>query len=291
MTFARLVLAASVVLAACTDRVEVGLDFAHGGSAGLGGGSAESGGTAAGNGGSPGACVETQCQGRTYLCGNCIDDDNDGLIDALDPDCLGPCDDTEDSYYLGVHSDGGDRCRQDCHFDRDSGSGNDGCDWSFACDQLSVAPDFHPTGSASCVYDEQIRVQGSSCADLRTAQSQTCTDYCGPLTPNGCDCFGCCELPARSGKYVWLGSTDAAGRGSCTRDKLDDPTACQPCTPVPSCLNACDDCELCVGETAVSDACTNAEPECPGGQVSCSDPSSCPPATYCVTGCCVDAPR
>ncbi|MCA9639362.1 MAG: hypothetical protein KC492_01680, partial [Myxococcales bacterium] len=58
-----------------------------------------SAGTTAGTGaGGSGACVQTMCQAHLYKCGNCIDDDNDGLIDSEDPDCLGPCDNTEDSY-------------------------------------------------------------------------------------------------------------------------------------------------------------------------------------------------
>lgn len=36
-----------------------------------------------------GGCLPVQCQEHTYQCGNCIDDDDDGLADWADPDCLG----------------------------------------------------------------------------------------------------------------------------------------------------------------------------------------------------------
>jgi len=36
------------------------------------------------------------------ICGNCIDDDGDGKIDARDPECTGVCDNTEDSFFLGI---------------------------------------------------------------------------------------------------------------------------------------------------------------------------------------------
>ena len=38
------------------------------------------------------------CAGIVYQCGDSIDNDADGLLDADDPECLGPCDNSEDSY-------------------------------------------------------------------------------------------------------------------------------------------------------------------------------------------------
>jgi hypothetical protein len=273
----------------CSDRVEVGFDSARGGASS---GGVSSGGSTTLQGGTGGAiaCVKAQCQGKQYACGNCTDDDADGLADAQDPDCLGPCDDTEDSFYLGIPGQNGGGCRQDCHFDRDSGAGNDGCDWSFSCDPLSVAPGYPPSGMASCAYDPQLAIQGQSCADLASVQAAGCLDYCLPLTPNGCDCFGCCELPARSGKYVFIGSGDG-DIGTCSRATLSDENACRPCTPVPSCLNECEACELCAGETKLPAACTGSQPTCAGGRVACGPGASCPEAMFCITGCCVDVPR
>lgn len=278
-------LAAATACVACSDRVEVGYDSSRGGSSGSGGGTPSEGG-----GGGSSQCVPAECQGKTYRCGNCLDDDADGQIDALDPDCLGPCDDTEDSYFLGIPGQNSSGCRQDCHFDRDSGAGNDGCDWTFACDALSIAPNYPPSADASCNYDPQTAIQGKTCADLASGQGATCLDYCLPLVPNGCDCFGCCELPARSGHTVWIGST-AEGAGSCTRATLSDPAACRPCTQVRSCLNICGACEVCAGETAPPASCGTTQATCPTGQSACGPGASCPAGKFCITGCCVDVPR
>ncbi len=99
-----------------------------------------------------------------------------------------------------------------------------------------------------------------TCAELDAAQSQTCTDYCGPLTPNGCDCFGCCELPAGGGKYVWLGS-EINDVGSCSLKDVADPTKCQPCTPVQACLNKCEKCEICLGKPTLPPECFPPPPD------------------------------
>src|SRR6185436_14059305 len=105
-----------------------------------------------------------------------------------------------------------------------------------------------------------------------TTQSQLCLDYCGPLTPNGCDCFGCCELPAESGKYVWLGSdADGTGSGSCSIAFIDDPTKCEPCLPVAGCLNDCAHCELCLGKLTLPADCA------PDGGAGGSGGGQCPP--------------
>src|SRR5262245_60451209 len=69
------------------------------GGAGVGGASTQASSTSSAGGA---VIVEAACQGHVYACGNTIDDDGDGLIDAQDPDCLGPCDNTEDSYFGGI---------------------------------------------------------------------------------------------------------------------------------------------------------------------------------------------
>jgi len=240
------------------------------------------------------ACRITGCSGKIYACGDCLDNDGDGLIDAFDPECLGPCDNTEDSYFGGIPGQNNAVCKQDCYFDQDTGSGNDDCHWSQKCDVLSVAPNYPPSGDAQCSFDSATTIPGTAatCAELATQQSAACGQACLPLTPNGCDCFGCCELPARSGHYVWIGST-ASGVGSCDPAHLDDATLCKPCTPVKSCFNECTSCEICAGQTAVSSSCvTGTELQCPTGARACGlrglDP--CPNLEYCVSGCCVPAP-
>ena len=298
-----LVLGVGLALASCTDTIRLAQDFADSGggtlagtggtstTSGTGGASASSGTGAAGEG----PCQMSYCQGKLYHCGNCMDDDGDGLIDSADPECTGPCDDTEDSYFGGIPGQNNSPCHEDCYFDQDTGAGNDHCYWNQACDMRSKMPDYPPSGDARCVYDENARTAGTTatCADLRATQDPSCLSYCLPLAPNGCDCFGCCELPADSGSYVWIGSADRTG-GTCTPDKVSDPTACHPCTPVQSCFNACDPCEICVGRTAPAPSCSGSgTSQCQGGATPCGQPgqAGCGSNEYCVTGCCEAAPK
>jgi hypothetical protein len=184
------------------------------------------------------SCVVTKCDGKIYACGDCVDNDGDGLIDAADPECLGACDNTEDSYYSGIPGKSDANCKLDCYFDGDNGSGNDDCHWSTACDPLSLAPNYPPSSDAQCAYDPLTTIPGtaSTCEQLYDAQSANCIAICLPMTPKSCDCFGCCEIPLSSGRYVWLGST-ANGVGSCNHTVLEDPSQCHPCTQIPSCRN------------------------------------------------------
>jgi len=281
-----------------------------GGTGNTGGGSGTGAGTATGVGGGP-TTVAT-CQGKVYACGDLIDNDGDGLIDSQDPDCLGPCDNTEDSYYGGIPGQNNAPCKSDCYFDQDTGSGNDDCYWSHKCDPLETAPDYYPEtqSGANCAYNPNAQISGTSksCDQLNLGQSQGCYDYCGPLTPNGCDCFGCCELPAGGGNYVWLGSLDTNGNPSCDIANVNDPTKCHPCTPVQACLNTCGKCELCIGKDTLPPECFppdggtgtggsapdgGIEQQCPTGVQPCGLPGQapCAPGSYCITGCCQIAPQ
>jgi hypothetical protein len=256
------------------------------------GGAAGEGGSPSPEGGAPADCVPVPCLGKIYACGDCEDNDGDGAVDALDVECLGACDDTEDSF-AGLTGQTNASCRQDCYFDHDAGSGNDGCYYSHACDALSVGPDYPPSGNASCEYDEDAKIPGTqaSCSELRAEQPEACLEYCKPLVPNGCDCFGCCELPARSGRFVFVGST-IDGVPSCNEDTLGDSEACKPCTPVPSCFERCDDCEICVGEVRPGPGCESAE-RCGGEVPPCGADVAepCSADSYCVTGCCIPIPK
>jgi hypothetical protein len=311
MLLRRWVVVAMLGAAACSDEVEVGSNFgltetggsgAAAGSGGSGGaaGSAGTGGAGAegGVGGSGGGaeCVPVACNGQSFQCGDCRDNDQDGSVDAFDPECLGPCDDEEDSFYGGIPGNS-TPCRQDCYFDNDSGSGNDDCYWSHRCDPLSVAPDYPPSGDARCDYDPTTTVPGSSamCAELSTTQSQRCQETCQPLTPNGCDCFGCCELPYGSGIHVFIGA-NSGGVGTCDLASAGDPTRCPRCRPVRGCFNPCDPCEVCVGRPPGDrGSCTDAgdEPQnCAPGRTPCGRPGQAPcgPNQYCITGCCIAIP-
>lgn len=259
----------------------------------------------------PGSCVNVACGGRVYQCGNCLDDDGDGLGDYRDADCLGPCDNTESGFDLGIPGGDTPTCMVDCYYDQDQGPGNDGCRYDTRCDPLNPdAPD--------CPYDETR----TGCGE---AQPERCGDVCGPLVPNGCDCFGCCEYPARSGNFIFLGSTPAPGAPACSSETANNPESCHACTPqrVEGCYNGCGRCELCFGATTLPPECfppmgpdagpapdafvpsgTDAgpqpdafspdsgftiDPRCPVGQTYCglAGNDACPSNAYCITGCCV----
>ena len=79
-------------------------------------------------------CRVTSCQTHVYQCGDCEDNDGDGVIDSRDTDCLGPCDNNESGFNTGIPGGGSNPCSLDCYFDQDSGAGNDDCHWDHRCD-------------------------------------------------------------------------------------------------------------------------------------------------------------
>jgi hypothetical protein len=262
------------------------------GDTGDGDGDAGDGDGDAGDGdGEPGACVITQCAGKVYECGNCEDDDDDGKIDSADPNCWGPCDNNEGGFKGNIPGQGHSPCTsQDCYFDSNSGSGNDECYWNHSCDPSEPNP-------SKCNYNPNANLPGSgglTCESAQQMQGDICLEICGPLVPNGCDCFGCCAINSGGQTYtVYLGTEDAQGNGSCSLDGVADPTKCAPCVQVDGCLNGCNpnDCEICIGETELPEGCDEAG--CPGGIQSC-DPNlnstDCPQGMFCVTGCCYPQP-
>ncbi len=235
-------------------------------------------------------CHITVCDGHLLECGDCEDNDEDGLVDSHDPECLGPCDNTEGpALTTGVGGETGGPCKADCYFDFGNGSGNDQCFWDHRCDPLAVAPDYPPEG-VDCEYDPDM-VGTRDCPD---DQLEICLDYCMPITPNGCDCFGCCTLDELAGMgpdggpgYVWIGAMDEFNEGTCTLDDILDPALCPPCTPVGDCWNECGECELCLGRTELPPECF--DDRCPEGVQVCGleGDEPCPPDYYCITGCCI----
>ena len=266
-------------------------------------------------------CYVTPCQGKVYACGNCTDDDGDGLVDSFDPDCLGPCQNNEAGFYGNIPGQNNAPCKSDCYWDQDTGSGNDQCHWSHSCDPLEQGGAGFAAGTApeiGCTYDPNAKIPGASvpggqkaCEYLRANQDPICQSYCGALTPNGCDCFGCCEDPNRKGQFVYAGSVNGAGSPSCTSNAatLADPTLCKPCTPVladSGCFKPCGECELCFGKTTLPMKCymsvldmagagtgtdfggSPPPQSCPSGEAACglAGQSPCPPGNYCISGCC-----
>ncbi|NUO48003.1 MAG: hypothetical protein HOV80_04015 [Polyangiaceae bacterium] len=236
-----------------------------------------------------------ECQGHIYECGDLIDNDGDGRTDSFDYDCLGACDNTEDSIGFVVSSRLAPPCLVDCQFDGNPGWGDDDCRWSHRCDINEVAPDYYPEPGQGdqCEYAGPLEVvEGgdTTCAELATTQSAQCASVCGPLTPNGCDCFGCCEVPGSS-DYVWLASTGIDSTTVCTMSEIDNPDVCHPCDPVVACWNDCGPCEVCVGKPTPDAGCTTAE-QCEPGAQPCGleGQLECPADFYCVTGCCRTSP-
>jgi hypothetical protein len=229
------------------------------------------------------ACHVTACGGHLRNCGDCMDNDGDGRVDAHDPDCLGPCDNNEAGFYGDIPGSPPENCIRDCYFDQDDGPGNDTCQWDFECDPLAPGPD-------RCVFSDPPPAS-AMCPD---PQGPTCHELCEPLTPNGCDCFGCCELPALSGNFVYIGSYDSVAReGTCRLGSEMDPDLCHPCTPVTDCFNGCTDCEVCIGRAQPPDNCDELDAgvpsRCSEGIQECGLPgdADCPVDHFCVTGCCI----
>ncbi|HVH97370.1 MAG TPA: hypothetical protein VM869_01610, partial [Enhygromyxa sp.] len=158
-------------------------------------------------------------------------------------------------------------CKSDCFFDDNTGAGDDLCDWNLQCDPEN------PGALIGCEYEVD-----PACPELPAVQSDTCLAACLPLVPNGCDCFGCCEL----GKdFVYLdGSPDC---------RLGNLEACQSCTFNEECANPCDTqgCELCFGQTPdeLPQKCKG-QAACPDGVIACVSPEECPADHFCQTGCC-----
>lgn len=299
-----------------------GSGSASGGAGGMGTSSGGAGGGTDGGGawsGQDGGFIQVMCLNQLYLCGNGIDDDGDGLTDWQDPECLGPCDNSETGLNVDIPGGSGPSCTVDCFWDSNSGSGNDECYWNHACDPLSTAPNYYPEwwNGTACKYNPNANTPGTnlSCDELLNNQPATCQQICPSLTPNGCDCFGCCVIYKDGVQHgpVWLGTEDGAGNSACDLANIDDPKKCSPCTQVKgACYNECGHCELCVGkdtlppdcfppppdagvpDSGVSDGGNPPPPEqCPAGVQPCGLPGqdACAVGFYCITGCCIEQPK
>lgn len=191
-------------------------------------------------------------------------------IDAMAADASG---------CVPVRCRGGVRACADC-LDNDADGVSDSEDpdcWS-PCDDtedtLSGTTQLCP--ESDCFFDP----------DCGGGNDQACIE----LTPNGCDCHGCCALPDGSGA-VLLGSRAADESSSCTSSALNDPSLCQPCTPDAQCLNTCDHCESCFGAPNLGAECVNdsgcAVPTCDEGRTPCGGCAGvCTANEVCVSGCC-----
>jgi hypothetical protein len=247
------------------------------GGASSSGGSTGSGGSIGWSGAAGSGAGSSLC-GDSCVCANGIDDDDDGLVDGLDPECIGPTDNDEGSFATGIPGDNRDPKWQDCFFDGNSGAGDDDCRYATEC----------LTGEYEADHEDCI-------------VTQTCLDFCIDRTPSGCDCFGCCTVGLEDGSSV-----DVLTISSCALDNIEDEDACPRCEKSTQCENECGECELCLGKTEADlpESCGEDNPPPPppedggpppppppnhtcddGGQV-CSDTLPCGPDEYCRLGCC-----
>jgi hypothetical protein len=203
------------------------------------------------------------CSGsRPCACSNGLDDDGDKQIDGFDGECTGPYDDDEATFRVNDVNEGNPKCA-DCFYDDNPGSGDDGC-----------------RISSNCTFDGTPGNGGGQCKGTCSAEPM-CIESCVPITPNGCDCFGCCEVThAGSTVPVRLVST-------CTVQKIADVKACPRCQLAKDCVNPCERCELCPGKTQLDlPADCGGENSCSTGSP-CDGPSDCALLEYCSQGCCV----
>lgn len=224
----------------------------------------------------PAGCVP----GSPVQCNNCIDDDHDGFIDGFDVECTGATDNDEASFATGIPGDNIDDTFQDCFFDGNSGSGNDGCNIHVCC--LLGAVD-----QAHCPIHPQ-QYDPASCTQ---PQSDRCHMNCFPLTPPGCDCFGCCTICDPVTNVCQDVITNPATAPNCDADHLGDPDACPRCVKQPSCNNPCgaEACILCPGQTPDDLPPTCSGQSCPAGSSVCGANVACPDGQFCITGCCIAA--
>ena len=226
--------------------------------------------------GTPDAIAPVDCTPGATECTDCMDNDHDGRTDGYDPECTGAADDDESSFATGIPGDNIDTVKQDCFFDGNSGSGDDGCEIHVCC--LLGAPD-----RDSCPFGGH-QYNPADCSD---PQAQTCLDSCLGLVPPGCDCFGCCTICNDVDCYDVV--TNPATAPDCDPTVLGDPTMCPPCNKVSSCEVPCDNemCVLCPGQdpSDLPAGCTSTT--CPNGLQECIT-QACPSGTFCANGCCVD---
>lgn len=223
----------------------------------------------------PDAGPNEGCTAMGPQCNNCIDDDSDGFIDGFDPHCTSSQDDDESSFATGIPGDNRDAINQDCFFDGNSGGGDDGCNVHVCC--------LLDLGGGDCPAD----LHPNQFDPEECAPTQECVDNCQPLTPPGCDCFGCCTVCNDDGCFDVL--TNPAVAPDCDVDVLDDPELCPPCVQSDDCGLPCDtdNCILCPGqdEDDLPPECNMAE--CPADLTPCDTTDDCTTTEFCSQGCCI----
>ncbi|MFH0903008.1 MAG: hypothetical protein V2A73_20455 [Pseudomonadota bacterium] len=213
-----------------------------------------------------GGTDSSRCVPGGPQCSDCEDNDNDGLVDGFDPQCSSAADRDEGSFSTGIPGDNQDGTWQDCFFDGNSGSGDDGCRVHTCC----LVTDCPPKLAGS--YDS------GSCT-----VAQQCIDFCLGAAPPCCDCFGCCTICDATGCYTIM--TNPAVAPQCTQATIANPSLCPTCDIDPNCSRPVDPCMLCPGQTELPPECSAAE--CPPDIAPCKTTADCLAGEYCANGCCV----
>ena len=191
---------------------------------------------------------DDSCVAGATQCTNCVDDDGDNMVDGFDIECSGAIDDDESSFATGVPGDNQGDVRQDCFYDGNGGTGDDGCDVHVCCLLAECPP-----GLPGPPFDPAVDcVIGDAC---RAA--------CEPLTPPGCDCFGCCTICDDAGcEDIYVHPAFAP---ECDASSIHDGAVCPACVKRTECTSGCD-----------------------AGSPSCETSADCPDVTpYCAAGCCL----
>lgn len=243
---------------------------------GGGGGDTDGGGTTGTDGGGTGTDgggtgtdagpIATELCDGDCACSDGMDNDGDGLIDGMDPECTGPYDEDEGSFATGIPGDNRDPIWQDCFFDGNSGAGDDDCRYHTGCLTGEKDP-----------------------SDPDCTLTEMCLDFCKGRTPNGCDCFGCCEITKEDGEVV----TVQIG-ADCSLETIDE---CASCVMDEECSNECGTCELCPGRLP-EDLPPECYPDEDGGTpmyecedgITCMTSADCAADAYCSLGCCLTGP-
>ncbi|MEN9579833.1 MAG: hypothetical protein RJA70_2842 [Pseudomonadota bacterium] len=223
-----------------------------------------------------GGVLNLLCGNEICACADGKDNDADGVADGFDDECTGAYDNDEQTFSTGVPGDNRDPKWQDCFFDGNSGAGDDGCRYHTDC----------ITGKATAESDPK-----------KCSISDSCVNFCQPMVPPGCDCFGCCDVTV-DGEQLSILVSD-----TCSTEDIGDATKCPRCTPTPGCNNECGECELCVGKTLADlpAKCFDGAPPpvpgeptappppantCDGDVPACSSNADCGSQQYCSLGCC-----
>ena len=211
-----------------------------------------------------------RCGRHACACDDGLDQDGDMLVDGLDPECTGPYDDDEASFATGPDGVELPAC-QGCfwHGGMSSSASAGACSRPLDCAFGAEPPGALATSCGGCAVD------------------QSCGQTCLPSTPNGCDCFGCCDATTPEGTvHVLLA-------GTCSLRDVKDEKKCPRCTPSPDCLNPCGTCELCGSKKRrdLARECRGMPTDeplntCDEGEAVCDETTPCPEPYYCQLGCC-----